>query len=94
MIYELQFHPEAIKEWKKLDGNIKNQFKKKLAERLQHPHVPGALVRGGTNIYKIKLRTAGYRLVYRVDDEKVTVLVISIGRRDQSDTYQNALARK
>lgn len=94
MIYALHFHPEAIKEWNKLDGNIKNQFKKKLAERLHYPHVPGALVRGGANIYKIKLRTAGYRLVDRVDDEKVTVLVVSIGRRGQSDTYQNALTRE
>lgn len=94
MTYELAFHPEAIKEWKKLDGNTKNQFKKKLAERLQQPHVPGALVRGRTNVYKIKLRAVGYRLVYRVDDEKVIVLVVSIGGRDRSDTYQNALTRK
>jgi mRNA interferase RelE/StbE len=94
MTYELAFHPDAMKEWEKLDGNIKNQFKKKLAERLTQPHVPGALLRGRANIYKIKLRAVGYRLIYQVDDDKVLVLVVSIGRRDRSDTYKRALTRK
>ncbi|CAK8710766.1 hypothetical protein GKODMF_01860 [Candidatus Electrothrix gigas] len=30
MPYKLQFLPTALKEWKKLDGSIRNQLKKKL----------------------------------------------------------------
>ena len=34
MSYELEFLEEALSEWQRLDGSIKAQFKKKLAERL------------------------------------------------------------
>lgn len=37
MSYELGFLDEALGEWRKLDGSIREQFKKKLAERLDNP---------------------------------------------------------
>ena len=43
--------------------------------------------------YKIKLRSAGYRLVYRVDDEKVIVTVVAVGRRDRNLVYKLAAGR-
>jgi mRNA interferase RelE/StbE len=42
MSYELNFHPDALKEWRKLDNPIREQFKKKLAERLENPHIVSA----------------------------------------------------
>ena len=43
--------------------------------------------------YKIKLRAAGYRLVYRVDDDVVYVTVISIGKRERLQAYLAAKGR-
>ncbi|MDK4591485.1 type II toxin-antitoxin system RelE/ParE family toxin [Kingella kingae] len=43
--------------------------------------------------YKIKLRKIGYRLVYRVDDNVLTVTVIAIGERDKSVVYDVANSR-
>ena len=43
--------------------------------------------------YKIKLRKAGYRLVYQVEDERVTVVVIAVGRRDRNLVYEAASQR-
>jgi len=40
MSYNLEFHPDAVKEWDKLDETIKGQFKKKLRERLELPESP------------------------------------------------------
>ena len=40
--------------------------------------------------YKIKLRAAGYRLVYQVVDERVVVIVIAIGKREDSVIYRKA----
>jgi ParE toxin of type II toxin-antitoxin system, parDE len=37
---------------------------------------------------------AGYRLIYRVEDETVTVLVIAIGKRERSELYEAARARR
>ncbi len=93
MTYELAFKTSALKEWKKLGHTVQEQFKKKLAERLKNPHVPSAALSGATNIYKIKLRQAGYRLVYSVEDKTITVIVIAGGKRDRNEVYDVALSR-
>lgn len=93
MIYELAFNESALKEWGKLGSTLREQFKKKLKQRLENPHVPSAALSGAKNLYKIKLRQAGYRLVYSVDDGIVTVTVIAVGKRDRNEVYEIALSR-
>lgn len=93
MSYELRFHRDALREWKKLDSSLREQFKLKLAERLENPRVPSAALSGMRNCYKIKLRRAGYRLVYEVDDGVVCVTVIAIGMRDKLEAYLKAKKR-
>ncbi|MEK7891223.1 type II toxin-antitoxin system RelE/ParE family toxin [Burkholderia contaminans] len=92
--YKLKFVVDALKEWEKLDKTVREQFKKKLAERLENPRVPSAKLSGDLDdCYKIKLLALGYRLVYRVDDTVVTVTVIAVGKRERSAVYAAAVAR-
>jgi mRNA interferase RelE/StbE len=93
MIFDLQFLPSALKEWEKLGGPVREQFKKKLAERLRHPRAPKDALHGLRDHYKIKLRDAGYRLVYRVEDRAVTVTVVAVGKRERSRVYKDAARR-
>jgi mRNA interferase RelE/StbE len=44
--------------------------------------------------YKIKLRSAGYRLVYEVDDQAIIVFVIAVGKRESNTVYAKASHRK
>ena len=90
MIYELAFLDSALKEWRKLAPAIREQFKAKLKERLVAPHVPSARLHGMPDCYKIKLRAAGYRLVYQVDDHVVLVTVVAVGKRDKGLVYFSA----
>jgi len=94
MTYKLKFLPSALKEWNKLGSTIKEQFKKKIAERLQNPEVLADRLHGFKNHYKIKLRNPGYRLVYEVDKGEITVYVIAVGKRDRSAIYKSAAQRK
>ena len=93
MNYELAFKDGALKEWKKLDSHLRELFKNKLAERLKEPHIPGSLLRGMNDCYKIKLRGAGYRLVYQVRDKELIVVVIAVGKRDRNLVYNVAQKR-
>lgn len=93
MTYKLEFKESALKEWKKLGHTVREQLKKKLAERLENPHVPSAALSGAKNTYKIKLSQAGYRLVYAVHDKTITVTVIAIGKRNRNEIYEIALSR-
>ena len=87
MTYKLKFDRRALKEWEKLGHPVKAQFKKKLEEPLENPRVPSAKLSGHADRYKIKLRSAGYRLVYQVFDDEIVVSVIAIGKRENSDVY-------
>ena len=65
----------------------------KLAERLEQPRIPSAALSGMPDCYKIKLKAAGYRLVYRVEDDIVYVTVIAVGKRERSVVYGTAHSR-
>ena len=93
MSHELEFIAKSFKEWNKLGNTIKQQFKKKLIERLELPRVESARLSGMTDCYKIKLRQVGYRLVYQVKDEKLVVLVLAVGKRERNSVYKSAIER-
>ena len=93
MSYKLSFHPDALAEWRKLDETVGVQFKKKLAERLQHPRVPTAQLSGHKDRYKIRLRSVGYRLVYEVRDAVLLVIVVAVGKRERNAVYRVAAKR-
>lgn len=82
MTYELEFEEKALKKFDKLNPQIAEQFINKLEAIIENPKIPSKKLRGSNDLYKIKLRSAGYRLVYQVIDERVVVLVLDVGRRD------------
>ena len=91
--YRLTFLRDAKKEWDKLGQDIRDQFAMKLRERLRNPRVASARLSGLPDCYKIKLRSIGYRLVYRVHDDRLVVQVVAVGRRDRSRVYKTAAER-
>ena len=92
MIYELAIHPEAEKEWTKLDGSIKRRFKEKFAkERLKHPRIVKDALRELPDCYKIKITTPQFRLIYHVNDTKRLLTILSVASRD--DVYEELRAR-
>ncbi len=93
MTYRLVFKQEAKKEWDKLDASIRRQFADKLKERVANPMIEGSRRRGLTDCYKIKLRSAGYRLVYQVRENELVVSVIAVGKRVRSHVYKRAIKR-
>ncbi|MGL5281188.1 MAG: type II toxin-antitoxin system RelE family toxin [Plesiomonas shigelloides] len=90
MSYNLEFDPRALKEWRKLGDDVRLQFKKKLEQVLQHPRIDKNRLRELPDCYKIKLRASGYRLVYQVHDQTITVFVVAVGKRERSAAYDAA----
>jgi mRNA interferase RelE/StbE len=92
--YRLKFVPDALEEWRKLDGSIKELFRKALKKRLLQPHQPGSKLHGDLQFcYKIKLKKQGYRLVYTVEDEVLVVLVLAVDKREDLAAYHSAMLR-
>lgn len=93
MTYKLEFLSSALKEWGRLGHTVREQIKKKLGERLEAPKVQADALRDMPGHFKIKLRASGYRLVYRVEDERVVVVVVSVGKRERGAAYDSAKNR-
>lgn len=92
--YKLRFMPEALEEWRKLDGSVQANLQKLLAKRLDNPHVPGGELHGPlAGCYRIELRQQGVRLVYSVEDDRLLVTVVAVDKREIGVVYQSVLAR-
>lgn len=92
MSYELAIHPDAEKEWAKLDGSIKRRFKENFAkERLEIPRVAKDALRELLDCDKIKIATPQFRLIYHVDDAARLLTIMSVASRD--DVYDELRAR-
>jgi mRNA interferase RelE/StbE len=77
----------------KLGDTIRQQMKKKLAEVLENPRIEANRLRELPDCYKLKLRSAGYRVIYQVLDQEVVVFVVAIGKREREVAYADARQR-
>jgi mRNA interferase RelE/StbE len=93
MSYQLTFLKSAKREWDKLTPLLKEQFKKKLKECLVNPKNPKNQLSGMKDCYKIKLRDSGYRLVYRIIQDRIVVQVVAVGKREKNTIYKTAMTR-
>ena len=93
----LLYHKEALKEFKRLDKSSRDIFKKKLSNLLsleEKPSPAHALHGFPVGYYKIKLRKAGLRLVYKYDGKTLIIFVIAVGKRQRNIVYEVARSRR
>jgi mRNA interferase RelE/StbE len=82
-----------LKEWQKLGDTVRQQLKKKLVEILNNPRIEANRLHGFPDCYKVKLRSSGYRLVYQVIDQEITVFVVAVDKREREQVYRKAAER-
>jgi mRNA interferase RelE/StbE len=77
MPFELVYHPDVKKvDLPKLDSRTKGMIKRAIEERLTtRPEIFGRPLRGSLKGYW-KLRVGGYRVVFKLSDEKNLILAI------------------
>lgn len=93
-MYRIQFIKESARDWDKLDNSIKLELMKNLQPRLENPALESARLKGALgDCYKVKAPVTGYRLVYRIADDVLIILVIAVGKREDSEVYKNAKKR-
>ena len=89
MASTIEFEAAARKELAALDKEVAKRIVKFLAERLapmDNPRALGAALRGGELGDFWKYRVGDWRLICKIDDLLVTVLVLRIGHR--RDVYR------
>lgn len=100
MRWTLRYLPEAVKDLKGLSGNQRIMVVKAIEKVLENP-LPAQ--EGGygkplgnkngndlSGFLKIKLKSAGIRIVYKVIKTETEMLVVVIGARADDEVYQMA----
>ncbi len=96
-MYSLKLHPEVNNDLKKLDSNIKEQVFKKLKQIQQNPEIGLSL--GNKNnmnlssFRKIYLAKKKIRIVYKIENNILSVYVLAFGKRDDMEVYKKARKR-
>ncbi|OOS00233.1 plasmid stabilization system protein [Haemophilus paracuniculus] len=94
MAYSIKVHEDFVVELAKLDPAVKQQLRKKLDKVVENPHIPKNRLGGELHqCYKIKLKKAGVRLIYQVNDDEIYILLLTVGRRADNEVYDTALTR-
>jgi mRNA interferase RelE/StbE len=93
-VYQVVFIPEAVEDYKNLDGSVKKSVNKKIDELERNPFL-GELLGHKFNIdlsgfYKLYVHGKKFRIVYRlIDPENIEIVEIwGIGKREKEEIYR------
>ena len=96
-MYKIEFCSGVDNDLSKLGNNIKNIVFKKLKKLSLNPEIGQALGNKAntnlTNLKKIYLDNKRIRIVYKIKDKKLIVLIVAIGKRADLEVYKKANER-
>ncbi|BCV22610.1 type II toxin-antitoxin system RelE family toxin [Moorella sp. Hama-1] len=97
MKWKVKWLPEAVKDMEELDRSIKLRVLKAIVKLEDNPLGYGEPLgeKAGFDLSGMhKLKTArGYRVVYRVEETAVIVLIVVVGKREDLQVYRTAAKR-
>ena len=92
-MYKLNFLEKAKKDIKKLDKIIQNQVFKKLQKISDNPEIWNNLTWELVWYKKVYVNNKKIRIVYKIIDDKIEILIITIWKRENKKIYKDAFKR-
>ena len=82
-MYALEFLPSAQKEFKRLDRVAQVKIKEKLLLLTENPNDLKNNIKALKGEYSglFRLSVANYRIIFRVQDDKVLITIVRVGHR-------------
>ena len=82
MKYSVEFRPAVLKSIKGLPRKDLRRIKKRIDELAENLPDPNTTKMKGNNTFH-KLRSGDYRIIYEIHADRLVILVVKIGHRDQ-----------
>ena len=82
--YRIDFRPAALRELRKVDRSMQPRIQGVIALLAQDPRPPASRPLRGRDGYR--LRVGDYRILYKIDDGVLLIVVVTIGHR--RDVYR------
>lgn len=84
-MYAVEFLPSAARALANLDDGVRRRIARRIDQFAAEPRGGGAIMlRGADDVWRA--RVGDYRILYRVEDDRLVILVIRIGHR--RDVYR------
>lgn len=98
MAFKVEFHPEAVKDFDRLDGSIQKEVATKIDALSENPFLGKPLGNKMgldlTGFFKLYAAKKKIRIVYRLLKDYLEVIeVIGIGKREKEEVYKLILRR-
>lgn len=93
MVYRVEFHPDAEKDFNALDGSIRQEVAKKIDAIEKNPFLGKPLGKKYgvdlTGFYRLYVAKKKHRIVYRLIGKHIEVIeFVGIGKRDKEEVYK------
>lgn len=83
MAYAIEITRPALRQMKKLDPRIRERLARRIDGLAEMPLPSGANQLKGASPPLYRVREGDYRIIYRIEHDKLTVLVVRIGHRSE-----------
>lgn len=93
ILYRIEFIPQAVEDYKKLDGNVRKKVDKKIEELSKNPFL-GEFLGNKFNVdltgfYKTYVDRKKIRIVYRLSAQEIEIVEIwGIDKREKEEIYR------
>ena len=93
MAFKIEFHPEAVKDFDRLDGSVRKEVAKKIDGLSENPFLGKPLGNKMgldlTGFFKLYVSKKKIRIVYRLLRDYLEVIeIIGIGKREKEEVYK------
>ena len=97
MVYRIEFLPEAAQEFEALDGSLKKLAARQIEKLQERPELGESLGNKMgidlTGYRKVYFGKKGYRIVYEIQQQRLVVLIIGVGKRERAEVYREVARR-
>lgn len=80
MRYTVEFTTSALQEFRALDRQIQRRVSSRIAKLCEDPFPAGVKKLQGEPKH-FRIRVGDYRIIYRVDGQRVVIVIVQIGHR-------------
>ena len=80
MLYSIELSPAARRNLKSIPKAVLKRVDAKILSLAKNPRPPDVKALRGRGDF-LRVRVGGYRIIYRVEDDRLVVLVVRIGHR-------------
>jgi mRNA interferase RelE/StbE len=90
-LYRLRFEEGAKEAIQRLPGNMRQRVKRLIDDLRRNPRPTNAAELRDELKGRYRIRLGHWRIIYRVDDEIVTVTVIKVGMKEGPEFYTDVV---